>query len=1448
MSQQQTVLRVQTNIPDTTISGATQYDFLDLYSDIPIKISKSFAELQDIATKNSDYSIGLSLPGSKKNNRFFENFFNVDTVSLFFNASKRVECQVLLNDQAYFRGYLRLNKVSVLNSLIEYDVTLYSTVGNLFGNIGNNLLKDLNFNDPDYFFNHVFNSLGVGTSFRTTNFSINGEKPYPYIYPVVHNGYEYSGTTVTFSGATSGSTRFYTSTNSSGGTLNSYSSQAAAWADGVEQFYINSPGQGLINNQLKPAINIWSLIKLIFKTYGYTIKSDFMNTPWIKSLYMYGYFSSEATKFGYKITNIQELPLEGVEIITYLDTSNSTLNTIVCKLGTGIPCFSLDDITYKLNYTSSSTSGVIVAGTSGNTTSTISGYVSTTSEDVAVASSSTLKYFPKPIGAAAIFEDGNFVDFGLVIDQNIKQIDVLSSITKKFNLVFIPDSDVPNQLIIEPFDFYMGTGNIYDWTPKLSYDKGWSVEPALNFIESTLLFTDKEDQDEGNREFKARNNRIYGQNNIYNPTDFKSQNKTIDTIFSPELIRKWDKDGVNNIGLPLGINYAASSSENVSGTTNSVTWSYKGVKTQPKLMYWLGAFNPFLDQTGEVYTNNAFSTYSVYLTNSSASAYSQYNTIPAISHTMPLGLEDNRKINNDSLSILFNSELPTNIGVQTFNVYTENDVYNKFYKNRITNLYNPNTRFLSGYFDLKYSDVQNLNGNDLIKINEQLFLINKLNDYNLTNRELTNVELVQYNTTFQTYTDRYFIYTYTDNDICYKFKTDFTNPNLLDTNYGWSVYYDYQLGSISGTTATGFTSNFLDIQDNFPRYIGYTITEVSKQEYDTTNCKDWVCDSLRNEIYSIANGPFDFNMPTFWTNSGATFTGVNLFNNPTDLQTTISTYGILTGDSTFYGEVITGICETCFVTGTGFGYVPPFGGPGFPIVNDMEIQRNNKVLVGGVFNRYNGTTIYDLVRLNTDGSIDTTFNYVPEPPPSGQSLRESFNDIKLQRDRKILVNYFRGFYSGLTNTSNTSNLRRLNVNGSYDTSFNNVFYGFMFGGREESVDIQSNNKIIVGGPFTNISSSGTTGTTTSTQRYIQRLNTNGTIDFTFNSGGTGFTAATGATIGVDKVLVLPDDKILVAGKFTQYNGVICNCLIKLNSDGSVDGTFTLDTSGIEGNVYGIFDVEIQSDGKILCGVRTDDPPHPFFNYLGNQCTGLFRLNSNGTFDSSFPYNVFSGGTVEEIKVLSNNSMYITNSSLTFIPYSGTPVQTLFRLFSNGYLDTSFDIGTGFNSSVYDVEVFSNNKVLVGGRFEIYNGTNIGDAIVKLLPNGAIDDCTPLPTTPTPTPTPTPTITSTPTPTPTGAPTFTPTPTPTVTPTPTPTSSVLFYFYYITEYACNAGVSCLVVRNLTAYSTVPKLSGWYNISGKPYRVSGQAPSGPGSINITNITTLYDDCVDICSLYG
>lgn len=909
------VLKIEFQSSGTIIQSLTfnanlvyvyEEEVLDTYGDIPIKINKSFAELQDISKRNSDYSIGLQLPGSKTNNRFFENFYNVDTQTLYFNPTQRIPCSVLFDSETYFYGYLRLNKISVLDSKIEYDVTLYSTVADLFGKIGNNLLKDLNFNDVEYKFNHTFYKYGITNSWDSTPMSF--ESPAPYIYPPVHNGYNYTGSTPIYSGVvTSDTTRLYTTT----GPIGSWPSNAAAYAAGVQRYRINSPQDGIIDNQLKPAMSIWNIIQLIFKTYGYSVSSDFFNTPWFKLLYLYGYYSSDNTKFSFKVNDIQSLPIGGVELV--FTQSGSNVYAIVCKIGTGVPCFCNSDIIATFTYLGYDYYGgeyyinvdsTIPAGTSGATQT--AGGIFYNGFSNQVPNGTNLSYFPVPINTAVVYEDGDFIDFGLVINQDIKQIDILSSIAKKFNLVFIPNPDIPNDIIIEPYSYYIGTGDVHDWTDKLSFDKGFSVQPAQNFVESELILTDLEDGDEGNKIFKDRNNRIYGENKVYNNTDFKSQQKKIETTFSPELIRRWD----DRVGIPLGINYAASTKEE---EDNSISNLYKGVKTKPKLMYWLGGHNPFLDEPDEGYPigGGYVNTYSFKVQSSDGLNTTELDTIPIISHTMPMGNPDANKsgrgFNNDSICILFNSEQPTDVGVSTFNTYTDNDSYSLFYQNRINNVYDSNTRFLSGFFNLKLSDIKNLKPKDLIKVNQQYFTWNKIAGFNLTNPELTQVELVQSNNNYLTYPQRYFLYSYCDNpSVYYKIATDMTNPSLVDTNYGWSVLYDYNVGILGGNVS-GFTSTFRDIQSADFKYVAYNMFEVDETTYSISGTSFQYDSLYQNVAYDIGEQvPFQsITFPTFVRNTAATTIITNVFTNCADWNSKVSTFGITTGSSTYHGVIPT---------------------------------------------------------------------------------------------------------------------------------------------------------------------------------------------------------------------------------------------------------------------------------------------------------------------------------------------------------------------------------------------------------------------------------------------------------------------------------------------------------------------------------------------------------------
>jgi hypothetical protein len=130
----------------------------------------------------------------------------------------------------------------------------------------------------------------------------------------------------------------------------------------------------------------------------------------------------------------------------------------------------------------------------------------------------------------------------------------------------------------------------------------------------------------------------------------------------------------------------------------------------------------------------------------------------------------------------------------------------------------------------------------------------------------------------------------------------------------WSIYYDNQVGSLVNST-TGFTSTFR-ILFNIPGvglnvyYFPYTMTEITKEEYDLNDCYDWSCDTLREWIYiNLDPDALLFSMSTFWEAGGniTGFTGVNVWENCTDFYNTADTYGIITYDSQLLGAPD---CET----------------------------------------------------------------------------------------------------------------------------------------------------------------------------------------------------------------------------------------------------------------------------------------------------------------------------------------------------------------------------------------------------------------------------------------------------------------------------------------------------------------------------------------------------------
>lgn len=364
--------------------------------------------------------------------------------------------------------------------------------------------------------------------------------------------------------------------------------------------------------------------------------------------------------------------------------------------------------------------------------------------------------------------------------------------------------------------------------------------------------------------------------------------------------------------------------------------------------------------------------------------------------------------------------------------------------------------------------------------------------------------------------------------------------------------------------------------------------------------------------------------------------------------------------------------DPSFTTGTGFNNG----------VRGIVVQPDGKYLMVGSFSSYNGSPASAIVRLNTDGTKDSGFNYGTGLTGGGTN---STALVYTSQNKVITSGNFTNY-----NGSPVSHIVGINDDGTLDTGFS-MGSGFSPIGSRRAVE-QPDGKIIITGDFT--SYNGTTA------NRIIRLNTDGSIDSTFNTG-TGFN-----NFGQSAIVIQPDGKIVVGANSTNYNGTAIGNIVRLNADGTVDSTFNASGSGFAGGL--VTDILLEASGKMLVGGY-------FTSYNGTTANRIIRLNADGSIDSTFNSGTgFDSGINSYSIKKQSDGKYVIGGNFT--SYNGISRNGLVRLNSDGSLDTTFDIGTGFGSStsVVGVNLLSGGRILVTGFFTTYNGTT-ANRIVMLMP-------------------------------------------------------------------------------------------------------------------------------------
>jgi len=179
---------------------------------------------------------------------------------------------------------------------------------------------------------------------------------------------------------------------------------------------------------------------------------------------------------------------------------------------------------------------------------------------------------------------------------------------------------------------------------------------------------------------------------------------------------------------------------------------------------------------------------------------------------------------------------------------------------------------------------------------------------------------------------------------------------------------------------------------------------------------------------------------------------------------------------------------------------------------------------------------------------------------------------------------------------------------------------------------------------------------------------------------------------VNKVLVLPDDKILIGGAFYNYAGTQRQGLVRLHADGSLDTDWNPVGFGLDGVIH---DMEVQPDGRIVIGGTIS-------SYNGVSCGNLARLHPNGTLDYSFhvPFGAISDAVLQ-LELQMDGKVVAAGD---FQQCYGIGQPHIARFNSDGSLDTTFLVGDGFYATVRGLKVLPDMRIMAVGDFIQYQQT------------------------------------------------------------------------------------------------------------------------------------------------
>ena len=723
------VLPIGTATADPILSDGQV--IVDLYEDENIPLTLSVDNFKNSAEKVQSYSKAFNLPATKRNNKIFDQVFEVTRFlsggSTLFNPYRRTQAILKQDGLLLFEGFLRLLDITDKDGEISYNVNLYSDVIAFA-----DLLKDSTFSNLDFTeLEHDYNRTQIKHSWND--------------------------------GVTAGQTTPITWTNpSTSGFRTNFETVKYPFVNWNNQMLIaqagGTPTEGnpqltSLEQAFRPFISIKYLIDRIFEPTPFTYESDFFNTADFEKLYMdfnwggdlfpapentfdasWNFVAGAPSNVGTGVyKSLRLLPETSVGGVTGSTVPpNYNTSTYIITATTSLEMYNVS-YNFKLQKTS-----IIAESCNCRWIHTVGGIVQPAinqgllvwsaisytrlyvgSFNIVLNTGDTLEaqfdgnssiQQSEIFSSSAVFvQSSAFVNTAglLTLRGELGQWDFLKGLITMFNLVTMPDENNPNNILIEPYsDVFITpalTTDPLDWTEKIDVST-MKLEPLTDLNKNTIFKFVEDEDDFAFTNYKNQvGGHLYGSKKYDAGNEFNILEGTDEIVAEPfaATVVKALMSQYPDFRIPQL--YAM----NEDGTS-------EGFDNSPRIMY-----NNGIEDTGSSYyipVQNG-------VTSSNETDYLQFS---------------HYKFGGTSISAYRDFHFGE-CQLLTNQAYTLNNLFNLYWLPYFNELYNVNTRTMTIKVNLTASDISTFQFNSQVMIKNRIFRVNKI-DYKPN--DLSTVEFI----------------------------------------------------------------------------------------------------------------------------------------------------------------------------------------------------------------------------------------------------------------------------------------------------------------------------------------------------------------------------------------------------------------------------------------------------------------------------------------------------------------------------------------------------------------------------------------------------------------------------------------------------------------------------------------------------------------------------------